>query len=429
MKDSTQNKKVLIISYYWPPSGGAGVQRWLKFTKYLPDFGWDPIVFTPENPNFDLQDASLLEQVNDNVDVLKFPIWEPYGFFKKLSGTKQLKQGQVLEEHKGPLKNLSVFARGNLFIPDPKVFWVKPSVEYLKEVIVKNEIRHVITTGPPHSLHLIGLKLKYQIPSIQWLADFRDPWTEWDLMKKFKMLPFAWRRHQKMEKEVLKVADVTIATGQQAAKDLKRLGARRTAVLTNGFDDDLLPLERDQEQTQTKCLLHLGMLNELRNPAYFFEQLNKKLTDATLLKLQLTGILSTTVQNEISGFKNLSKALSVKDSVAHSQLLDEYKQADYLLLLQSNSKESASQLPGKLFEYLAQHKPIIAFGDPNSDVANILKQTNSGVMLAYDDTVGIDQLTDALIAGHYGSDFSYDHVAQFSRKAVTEKLSDLLSSF
>lgn len=428
MKESIANNKILIISYYWPPSGGAGVQRWLKFTNYLPDFGWEPIVFTPENPDFDLKDESLLEQINPAVDVLKFPIWEPYGLFKKLSGTKKLKQGQILEEKNGPIKELSVFARGNLFIPDPKIFWVKPSVAYLKDVIVKNEIKHVITTGPPHSLHLIGLKLKYQIPSIQWLADFRDPWTEWDIMREFKILPFLWNRHKKLEREVLKVADITIATGEKAAKDFKKLGARRTAVLTNGYDDEIIIQSKAHQDKENKVLLHLGMLNQKRVPILFFKTLNNHLSLNDYLNLQFTGIISPEVKEEIDRLDVLKSLSKFKESVPHSQLVEEYAKADFLLLLQTNSEESSTQLPGKLFEYMAQKKPVLAFGDPKSDVSRILNQTNSGIMLAYDDEEGVKKAVDQLIEGTFGEKFTYEGIEQFSRKAITEKLADLLDS-
>lgn len=428
MKDGIANKKVLIITYYWPPSGGAGVQRWLKFTKYLPEFGWEPIVFTPENPDFDLQDESLLAQINPAVDVLKFPIWEPYGMFKKLSGTKKLKQGQILEEKKGPIKALSIFARGNLFIPDPKIFWVKPSVAYLKDIIVKNEIKHVITTGPPHSLHLIGLKLKYQIPSIQWMADFRDPWTEWDIMKQFRILPFLWNRHQKLEREVLNVADVTIATGEKAAKDFKRLGARMTAVLTNGYDVEIEPLDKVNQNKRNKVMLHLGMLNHNRVPSQFFKALNDVLSSNDSFSLQFTGIISPEVKEEIDGLNSLKSVSQFKESVPHKELIEEYAKADFLLLLQTNSEESSTQLPGKLFEYMAQKKPILAFGDPQSDVSKILSQTNSGLMLAYDDVDSIRKVTKQLMQGAFGESFTYEGIEQFSRKAITSKLADLLTS-
>lgn len=428
MELENQNKKVLIITYYWPPSGGAGVQRWLKFTKYLPDFGWEPIVFTPENPSFDLQDNSLENEVDERVDVLKFPIWEPYGLFKRISGTKELKQGQILEqENRSWLKSISIFLRGNLFIPDPRVFWVKSSVKYLQDIIVKNEIKHVITTGPPHSMHLIGLKLKYLIPSVQWLADFRDPWTQWDLMKQFRILPFVWNKHEKLEKEVLKVADVTIATGKRAAADLKSLGARKVVALTNGFDTDV-EFSQKSPTTDRMTILHLGMLNSQRQPLLFFSVLNEFSNFHKEIALKFTGIISPEVKRSILSFDFLKDVVEFRDSLPHSALIEEYLQANVLLLLQTNSTESVSQLPGKLFEYLAQKKPILAFGHPNSDVAEILKETNSGVMLSYEDREGIESVVRMIQKGKFGEDFTYKGIEEYSRKVIASRLSEILES-
>jgi len=428
MKD---NKKVLIITYYWPPSGGAGVQRWLKFSKYLPEFGWDPIVFTPENPQFDLKDDSLVAQVSEQVDVLKFPIWEPYGVFKKLTGTRELKQGQILEDSNNSLlKSLSVFLRGNLFVPDPKVFWVKPSVNYLSEILRSNEIKHVITTGPPHSLHLIGLRLKYQNPSITWLADFRDPWTEWDIMKRFKMLSFIRRKHEKLEKEVLKVADATLATGDQAAKDLKKIGARRVEVFTNGFDVQQAAKIGTNRRQEGTGILHLGMLNESRSPDLFFKLLDRELaSQPASISIRFTGIISPVVIDGINQLSHLKERLQVQGSVPYEQLAQEYEGADVLLLLQTNTKEASSQLPGKLFEYLVQRKPILAFGDPESDVAQILKETQSGMMISYHDEKGIERVVAELNSGTFGAAFTYQGVEKYSRRNITNRLAELLNEF
>jgi hypothetical protein len=426
-----ENKKVLIITYYWPPSGGAGVQRWLKFSKYLPEYGWDPIVFTPENPEFDLQDASLIKDVHPAIDVLKFPIWEPYKIFKKLSGTKRLKQGQVLEDEKSSLfRDLSIFIRGNLFIPDPKVFWVKPAINYLSEILKSNGIKHVVTTGPPHSMHLIGLKLKYNHPSITWISDFRDPWTQWDIMKKFKMLPIVWRKHQRQEREVLKVADLVIATGQQAAQDLVALGARKVEVLTNGFDGEVQMTARKEVMKLPVQVLHLGMLNEKRLPELFFQRLNEEISQhPDAVELNLTGILSPLVISELDNLPYLKKNTALTPSIPYAELDVVLKKADILLLLQTASEESRTQLPGKLFEYMAQRKPILAFGNPDSDVAKILRDTNSGLMLSYEDLAGISSVINEVIQGEFGKDFQYKGIEQYSRRSITSRLASILDSF
>src|SRR5690606_24179404 len=179
-------KKVLIITYYWPPSGGSGVQRWLKFAKYLPSYGWEPHVFTPENPSFGVRDPSLQRDVPPEAEVIHFPIWEPYDFFHRIAawtGSKKNAGATALAPagSKSFFGKLSTWIRGNFFVPDPRIFWVRPSAKFLPDYLKDNGIQTIITTGPPHSVHLIGLKLKEKLPHLRWLADFRDPWSEWGM--------------------------------------------------------------------------------------------------------------------------------------------------------------------------------------------------------------------------------------------------------
>jgi hypothetical protein len=202
-------KKVLIIAYYWPPSGGSGVQRWLKFVKYLPGFGWEPYVFTPENPSYAVKDESLLKDVPPEAEVIKFPIWEPYGAFSKVSsavGDKKTAEQPTLAygKDKSFFQKLTTWIRGNFFIPDPRVFWVRPSVKFLTDFLRDNDIKTIITTGPPHSIHLIGYRLKKKNPSLKWIADFRDPWSEWGLLDSLSLGKFARSIHTRMESNVLR---------------------------------------------------------------------------------------------------------------------------------------------------------------------------------------------------------------------------------
>ncbi|WP_422003727.1 glycosyltransferase family 4 protein [Roseivirga pacifica] len=429
----TEGEKVLVVTYYWPPSGGAGVQRWLKFTKYLPEFGYDPIVFTPENPSFDLVDESLLKDVSPKVDVLKFPIWEPYQLFKKLTGTKEVKQGQILEEGKKSLvKRASIWLRGNLFVPDPRVFWVKPSVDYLAGIIESNGIKKIITTGPPHSVHLIGMKLKMKQPSLAWLADFRDPWTEWDIMRQFNIMPFRWKKHQKLEQQVLKVADAVLATGKTAAEDFKRLGARRVYAITNGYDEeDVSTLKAEKLDKFT--LAHVGMVNEKRNPVNLFESLEELLVADELsddVELQLTGILSPAVLQTLEQYPRLKKIVKLKDSIPHKEVHQVYATASLLLLFQTDTQEAHSQLPGKLFEYLAAKRPVLALGATDSDVAEILDKTSAGKMLAYQDKAAIKSFV-LYEYKNWKSEtprWQFKDIEKFSRRELTKSLVDILNA-
>lgn len=427
------SKKVLIITYYWPPSGGGGVQRWLKFTRYLPEFGWDPVVFTPENPAFDQKDESLLKEVSADVEVLRFPIWEPYGIFKKLSGKKELKQGQVLEEGKqGVLSKLAIWVRGNLFVPDPRVFWVKPSVDYLSSILKTNQISTIVTTGPPHSVHLIGMKLKMQNPGLKWVADFRDPWSQWDILKQFRMLPFIWVKHRKLEQQVFKVADRLITVSKSWQRDFKSLGARRSVVITNGYDVDVDQVLADQK-TQKFVISHLGMLNKLRNPLALWQALEQLIAEDEViggdLSLRLTGILSKEVLETIAAFPKLNACLHMENSVPHEQVYQVYRESAVLLLILNQSENAKGHLPGKLFEYISAKKPILALGLPLSDAAEILKETGLGKTIDWNDQTQIKAYLSVLYEQWKSGNIDSHEVdiSKYSRRALTGQLAALLN--
>ena len=197
-------RKILVIAYYWPPAGGPGVQRWLKFVKYLPDFGIEPIVYVPENPSYPLMDEKLIDEVPSSIKILKQPIKEPYGWASLLSKkkTKTISSGIIKEKDPSIIEKVLLWIRGNLFIPDARKFWVKPSISFLAKVIADEGIETIVTTGPPHSLHLIGLGLKKKY-NIQWIVDFRDPWTSIGYHKNLRLTESSKAKHKALEKGVL----------------------------------------------------------------------------------------------------------------------------------------------------------------------------------------------------------------------------------
>ena len=433
---SSKLKKVLIVTYYWPPSGGAGVQRWLKFSKYLPEYGWEPVIFTPENPEFDQKDDSLLKEVHPELEVLKFPIWEPYKLFKKLSRTKELKQGQILEAHSnGLFKKLAVWLRGNFFVPDPRIFWVKPASEYLLSILEANEIKHVITTGPPHSIHLIGKRLKCKKPALTWIADFRDPWTRWEILAKMNISGPVWKRHKKLEQSVLKISDAVLTVGPTIAEDFKKLGTRHVQWITNGFDRADLPQhETNRHNDKQFVVSHIGMLNSNRNPKILWQVLEELCHDDEFyhaFELRLTGILSEEVLLSINSFTKLRRKLIATPSVHHSAVFQQYRESSLLILAQTNSTKGASELPGKLFEYLGAQRPILALGRLESDVAKIIDETCAGQLFTYTDRSGLAQFVreefKSWKAGMTNRD--YKNTAQFERKKLTKKLADWLDTF
>jgi glycosyltransferase involved in cell wall biosynthesis len=430
----TSAKKVLIITYYWPPSGGGGVQRWLKFAKYLPQFGWEPIIFTPENPDFDLKDPSLLDDIPKEVEVLKFPIWEPYSIFKKLSGRKELKQGQVLEGgKKGLLSNLAIWLRGNLFMPDPKIFWVKPSVSYLSSIIESNQIDTIVTTGPPHSVHLIGLKLKMKQPALTWVADFRDPWTKWDILSQFKMSKWAWKKHKQLEQNVIRSADCVLTVSDSWKKDFEKLGAKRARVITNGFDAADFTINKEVDQPAQFVISHIGMLNVYRNPEWLWSVLEEMVSEGIFsndLKIEFIGILSDEVLRSFENYPNLKPLIQKENYLPHDKVIEKYDESSLLLLLQNDSENAKGHLPGKFFEYLGARRSILCVGNRDSDLSQILKETKAGEVFDSNSSAELKQfLIEAYQQWQTGnSQKESADISRFERKSLTGDLDQLLSS-
>ena len=421
-------KKVLIISYYWPPFGGSGVQRWLKFSKYLPDNQWKPIVYTPENPYFQISDTTLLHDISNEVEVWKNPIWEPYKLKDIIFGKGNYSISAGLVSDKNSLKSkLLNWVRGNFFIPDPKVYWVKPSVRFLMNRIKSEGINHIITTGPPHSMHLIGLDIKNKLPNINWVADFRDPWSELDLLDEFYLSKYSRMKHQKLEREVLKNADITLTVSKKWKKDLDRLGAKRTELITNGYDKTDFKVRSKKDDRF--IIGHYGLLNHLRNPKNLWRSLNELCMQdknfASRLEIHLSGEIDRDVLNDIQAYSQLNNKVKELGYLSHTDVLHKYNETDILLLLLFNSKSGIGNYPGKIFEYLAVKKPILAFGPQGSDVENILVDTNSGVYFSYDD---LDLSSRILDLYENKQQYKFSNIEQFSRERLTKELSDLLNS-
>jgi glycosyltransferase involved in cell wall biosynthesis len=274
-------RKVLIITYYWPPGGGAGVQRWLKFVKYLNEFGWQPIVYTPENGEMPVLDDSLAADIPNDTLVIKTPIWEPYDFYKKLVGAKKhekINTGFLTERKRPGLKEkLAVWLRGNFFIPDARCFWIKPSVSFLNKWLSENNVDAIVSTGPPHSMHLIAQKVSVR-NRIPWLADFRDPWTNIDYYKDLMLTGWADRRHHDLEKSVVSVADRVVVVGPTMQHEFSEKYHRNIDVITNGFDTDDV-LHADTIRNDKFVIAHVGTLVRTRNPVKLWNVLSDLISE------------------------------------------------------------------------------------------------------------------------------------------------------
>lgn len=424
------SKKLLIITYYWPPAGGPGVQRWLKFVKYLPDFNVQPIVYVPKNPTYPIIDKHLESEVSDRAIVLKNSIFEPYQLASFLSKnkTKKISSGIIPNQKKQSfLEKVMLWVRGNLFIPDARVFWVKPSVKYLEKYIRENEIDTIITSGPPHSLHLIGLELKQKF-KLQWLADFRDPWTTIGYHKSLRLSDYAAKKHKKLESQVLNSADTIIVTSKTTKLEFQALTNKPIAVITNGFD-----VEKVEMQTlDTKfSLAHIGSFLSERNPRILWEclvELCSEIPDfKNHLEIKLIGAVSQEVLETISAF-GLNQYLNNLGYVSHAEAVAHQRKSQVLLLIEIDSEETKSILPGKLFEYLVSERPIVAIGPKDSDFAEIITNTNTGVFFDYSEKARLKQTIQEYYTRFSEGNLQSQGVGlqQYSRKNLTQQLVELL---
>jgi glycosyltransferase involved in cell wall biosynthesis len=429
-------KKVLIITYYWPPSGGGGVQRWLKFAKYLPVYGWEPIIFTPENPEFSVIDRSLEKEIDKNLKVIKYPIWEPYQLFKKLSGrskNEKVNTGLLFDDKKPGFKeNVSLWIRGNLLIPDPRVFWARPAFRFLKKKWKEIEPDIVITSGPPHSMHLIGLKLQKAF-NIPWIADFRDPWAGIDILDIFHPTRTAIRKQQKLEEKVLKNATKVLAVSKSWGEELKITAGDKVAVITNGYDKTDFAGIDDRIYPEKFRISHLGIINSLRNPKGLWQKLedlcNRIPGFNEDLELNLTGTIDPGLVKEIKDFPLLSKRCKMNKYVAHDRLIREYNNSACLLLLLNNSRNARGHIPGKLFEYLATRTPILVVGPEDGDAAGIAKESGTGFVADPADSKTIENVILNIYHLFKSEETRVQHrnIDRFTREYLTGKLAKLMN--
>ena len=422
-------KKVLILTYYWPPAGGPGVQRWLKFVKYLPHFGITPVLYIPENPNYPLLDESLVNEVPEGITMYRQPIREPYKIANLLSkkDTKRISSGIIASKDQNFLEKAMLWVRGNFFIPDARKNWVKPSVKFLSPLIEKENIDTIITTGPPHSVHLIGNLLK-QATGVRWLADFRDPWTSIGYHKKLKLTRKSQQKHKQLEHLVLNNADTIVVTSKSTKSEFQRLTTKPITVITNGYDADdegRMPLTNDF------TISHIGSLLSGRNPKVLWQVLDEliKANDAfkACFKLRLAGVASEDVLKSIydSGLKEHTELMGY---LSHEEAVKLQQQSQVLLLVEIDSHETKGILPGKLYEYMAARRPILAIGPQKWDAADIITDTHSGASFGYRSKNGLKDVILKWFEAYQNGSLTTESkgIEKYSRRELSRELAKLI---
>lgn len=426
-------KKVLVITYYWPPSGGAGVQRWLKFVKYLRGHDWEPVVYTPANPEAPVNDDSLRKDIPPGLTVLKTSIREPYGFYRRLTGMKsdeKINAGFLSERKKpGMAEKLSIWIRGNFFIPDARRFWIGPSVKYLSRYLKENPVQAVISTGPPHSMHMIakGIKKNTGIP---WLADFRDPWTGIDFYDQLRLSALADRTHKRMEREVLITADRVVTVSYHWAEDMKQLCSRHIDVVTNGFDPDDFPVNTPEPDAKFS-ITHIGSLNKDRNPLFLWKSLKEMCSEnqgfAGDLEIKFIGKTDVNVIDDLEKHGLIPYLVNVP-YLPHDEVLDMTMRSRVLLLPVNQTPNMLGIIPGKIFEYMAARRPILCIAPPEGDSAAIIREAQAGCVVAFDDTEGLKSALRGFYNGYRQGikGTLTGNIDHFSRKKLAGNIAGIL---
>jgi len=426
-------KKVLIITYYWIPSGGSGVQRWVKFTKYLRNFGWEPVIYAPENPEYPSEDLSFVKDIPENVTVIKKPIWEPYNIYRSLFGKKgeTINAGFISEEKKSLKHKISFWLRGNLLIPDPRVFWVKPSVDFLKKYVTENKIDTIVTTGPPHSVHLIGKNLKKQLPQLSWIADFRDPWTSVYYFKDMHIGLLANAIHKHLERSVVKSADEVIVVSEGMKQEFEQIRPK-VQIITNGYDTETIenePIIPDKKFS----ISYIGLLTERQNPTQLWRILSELCDEIpdfkANLEIKLTGKIDRSAIESIEKH-NLKPNLLHSNYIPHSEAVKQQRQSQILLLLMLNQPNTGSILTGKLFEYLAAKRPILGIGSPAGDAAKLLSETNAGVMIDFENNIELKKQLKIYYELYKSGNLEVNSasIEKYSRRELTAQLAEILEN-
>lgn len=425
-------KKVLVITYHWPPSGGITVLRCLKFVKYLRDFGWEPIVFTAKNASYQFYDYSNEKEIPEGLEIHKVPIFEPVNAFKKISGRKKSIPLQNIASNstkkRSAIDVLGMWIRGNFFIPDARKNWIKPSIKYLENYLKKNQIDAILTDGPPHTNTVIGMRIsqKFNIP---WLADFQDPWTQVDYFDKLYIGKIARRKHQKLEQEVFKTAQkITIASDTWKV-DLESIGAKDVDIIYYGYDETEFK-NYSPKKTNKIIFFHGGLLGNDRNPINFIKALSFLIEKYPELKnkleLRLAGEVDYSVIETIEKH-NLKSNTSLLGMISRKDVMKEYEIANFLILPINQAANAKGRIPGKLFEMLRATKPILVFGPNNGDVKKIVENSKRGISFEYDEYERIFNEIEKLVQ-NYDPEYFDENISvyEYSNYEITKKIGYLL---
>ena len=438
-------KRVLIITYYWPPTAGSGVQRWLKMSRYLPQYGWHPVIYTPENPEVGMTDESLLRDISPEAEVIKRPILEPYAVFNILTGKKKGGKskgntgGTAVNPinavgHKSLLMRLSLWLRANVFVPDPRFLWIRPSVRFLKQYLREHPVDAIVSTGPPHSMHLIARAL-HRSTGIPWTADFRDPWTRIFYFKHLPLTRRSRKRYAAMELSVLREADHVVAVTDNMVRDfLEELGPGQQDkgkfhVIENGYDEADFTGITAAELPAGFNLVHTGLFSAEGNPRRLWKVLAELCRDLPGFGRDLHLTFAGKTDPEILAAvreAGLGDRLTDRGYIPHHEANRLQKAADLLLLPLREEPEAAGILTGKYFEYLAAGRPIAAFGPHGSILERSLAATRTGRIFDWEEEAPLKEYLTALYTRTLTFSPDPGAISAYTRRSLAGRYAEIL---
>ena len=426
--------KVLIFSYYWPPAGGPGVQRWLYFAKYLGSCGVTPTIVVPQGAHYPQIDEALSLDIPSEIKVHRVPITEPYRWISWClpSATKNLSRG-IVPKKPGLIPGLLLWIRGNFWVPDARIGWVRRALHWANSQTDLDTYDWIITTGPPHSVHLIGAELSSKYP-LKWLADFRDPWTGIHYHSKLRLLPWAAKKHQLLEQMVCRQADLIVATSPSTVSSLALIaGSDKTHCITNGYEP-MAVQELVVDKHSGFVMAHVGALLAERNPAGLWSAIARLVAASpefsAHFSLQLVGHVADSVVASIEAL-GLQSWVNIRGYLPHHQARQVQWSADVLLLVEASQPWASEIIPGKFFEYIETQKPILALGPDRWDVHEILTQTQTGFFAESLDDQRIESLLWSLWQHHQSGAPLTNPIdtERYTRQNKTVQLANLLHEF
>lgn len=401
-------KKVLIITYYWPPSGGSGVQRWVKFCKYLPEFDIQPIVLTVKNATYPVIDETLKDEISDDLEVYHSKSFEPYKLFGKLTGRsdKEVSSPTTAFSTEGSwIKKIGVWIRSNFFVPDARIGWIPDTYKKARKIITEESIDTIITTGPPNSTHLIGKRLKDRNSDLKWIMDMRDPWSQIFYNETLPRTTLAQKFDLFLEERSLKTADEVVVVSSGMSKLQNSIVERSYHVITNGFDHTDFPSMIIPDKNEKFVIKYIGSMTESAIPHNLFQALSS-ISDTGLKKIELQffGSYSEKIHQYIDTY-GLGELIRFKGYVPHMQAKSEMQKANLLVLVIPNTKNNKIILPGKLFDYIGSQTPILMIGPKDGDAASVIKTYGLGKTFEFNET---ESLRSFLLNSIKGTQIPYD---------------------